>query len=105
MSKSIFKQEKTLIELDTAGLNPATVRQLKSFINMMTHVLSTDQEGEYFDGSAEAIRLCASLIKQARFVDEASFNSSIPYEEQALEYSLDVLAEHVANSKVVTYDC
>ena len=105
MGKTTFKKSTTMIELDTHGLNPQTIRQLKSFINMITHVLTTDNEGEYFDGSAEAIRLCASLIKQARFVDEASFKSSIPYEEQALEYSLDVLAEHIAKSKVISYDC
>lgn len=103
MAISNVKNEKVFIEVETTELSSAHLRILKTLNKMLTHVLTTDDEGEYFDGSAEAMRLCASLIKQARFIEDAR-NGKIPYAEQALEYSIDVLQEHMSSSKVINYD-
>ncbi|MCP4914224.1 MAG: hypothetical protein GY909_14015 [Oligoflexia bacterium] len=96
--------EKVFIEIETTELSSAHVRILKTLNKMLVHVMTTDEEGEYFDGSAEAMRMCASLIKQARFIQEVE-DSSIPYDEQALEYSIDLLQDQMNAAKVVTYDC
>lgn len=96
-------EKKDQIEIDTTELSEANKRLLKSLNNLLVHVLSTDTEQEYFDGSAEAIRIAASLIKQAKFV-EGFKADNIPYGEQVLEYSLDILQEHIEGSKVVSYD-
>ena len=95
--------KKVTIEIDSTELSSAHVRMLKTLNSLITHVLVTDEEGEYFDGSAEAIRMCAALIKQARFIEGVKGNE-IPYADQALEFSIDVLHEHINSSRVVTYD-
>ena len=49
------------------------------------------------------MRLCASLIKHANFIDDMS-ESNIPYAQQALEFSIDILQDQVSTSKVINYD-
>lgn len=98
------KNQMIKIEIDGSELTPQQVRLIKSLNTMLTHVLVTENEEEYFEGSAEFMRMCAALIKQARFTEELKDQSNIPYAQQALEYSVDVLQEYVTASKVVTYD-
>lgn len=98
------KDQMIKIEIDGSELTPQQVRLIKSLNTMLAHVMVTENEEEYFEGSAEFMRMCASLIKQARFTEELKDQSSIPYAQQALEYSVDVLQEYVTASKVVTYD-
>ncbi|MAE59429.1 MAG: hypothetical protein CME69_11145 [Halobacteriovorax sp.] len=97
------RRNKIYIEVDATELTDAQVRLLKSVNAMMEHVLTTDEESEFFEASAEAMRMCASLIKQAHFAHDLEIDG-IPYAEQALEYSMDILNEHMTNSKVVQYD-
>ena len=105
MSAQTSTQAKMVkIEIDGSELTPQQLRLIKSLNTMLTHVLLTENEEEYFEGSAEFMRMCAALIKQARFTEELKDQSDIPYAQQALEYSVDVLQEYVTASKVVTYD-
>lgn len=99
----IGKAKKVLIEIDSTHLNAAQVRLLKSINSMIAQVLTTEEEADFFEGSAEVMRMCAALIKQAHFADDLKI-SGIPYADQAIEYSMDVLTEHLTNSKVVHYD-
>ena len=103
-AQTSLKEQLIKIEIDGSELTPQQVRLIKSLNTMLTHVLLTESEEEYFEGSAEFMRMCAALIKQARFTEELKDQSNIPYAQQALEYSVDVLQEYVAASKVVTYD-
>ena len=103
-AQTTLKEQLIKIEIDGSELTPQQVRLIKSLNTMLTHVLLTESEEEYFEGSAEFMRMCAALIKQARFTEELKDQSNIPYAQQALEYSVDVLQEYVAASKVVTYD-
>ena len=98
------KETKVRIEIDASELTPQQIRLLKSLNAMISHVLITENEEEYFEGSAEFMRMCAALIKQAHFTENLKGAGNIPYSQQALEYSMDVLQEYVTNSKVVTYD-
>ena len=91
------------IEIDTTEMTQAQVRMLKTLNAVLSHVLVTENESEFFENSAEAMRICASLLKKANFTSDMVAND-IPYAEQVLEYSLDVLQEHITNSKVVSYD-
>lgn len=92
------------IEIDGSELTPNQVRLIRSLNTMLAHVILTDNEEEYFEGSAEFMRMCAALIKQAKFTEALKDQSNIPYAQQALEYSMDVLQEYVTASKVVAYD-
>lgn len=103
MAHNSTLKEKLFIEVDASELTPAQVRIMKTLNTLVSHVLTTENETEYFDGSAEVMRMCASLIKQARFIDEEKL-ASIPYAEQALEFSVDVLQDHITNMKVTNYD-
>ena len=96
-------KEKVFIEIDASELTPAHKRILKTLNTLLQQVLTTESEGEYFEGSAEIMRQCASLIKQARFIDNEKL-SSTPYAEQAIEFSMDILQEHISNTRVINYD-
>lgn len=105
MSAQTSLKERTIrIEIDGSELTPNQVRLIRSLNTMLAHVMLTENEEEYFEGSAEFMRMCAALIKQAHFTENLKDQSNIPYAQQALEYSMDVLLEYVAASKVVTYD-
>lgn len=103
-AQASLKDKMIRIEMDGSELTPAQIRLIKSLNAMLAHVLVTDDEEEYFEGSAEFMRMCASLIKQAQFTENLKGQGNIPYAQQALEYSMDVLQEYVTKSKVVTYD-
>ncbi len=103
-AQTSLKDSMIKIEIDGSELTPQQVRLIKSLNTMLSHVLLTESEEEYFEGSAEFMRMCAALIKQARFTEELKDQTNIPYAQQALEYSVDVLQEYVTASKVVTYD-
>lgn len=103
-AQTTLKDRLIRIEIDGSELTPNQVRLIRSLNTMLAHVMLTENEDEYFEGSAEFMRMCAALIKQARFTENLKDSSNIPYAQQALEYSMDVLQEYVTNSKVVTYD-
>jgi hypothetical protein len=97
--------DKTLtIEIDTTNLDASQIRLIKSMSILIPQVLKTASEQEFFDGSAEFMRLCASIIKQTKFSESQKKLSDIPYANQALEYSIDILEEHMQKASVVTYD-
>jgi hypothetical protein len=100
--KATTEDETLKLEIDTKGMNPTQVRLLKSWNTLMAHVLLTHQEDEFFDGSAEVIRICAALVKQSNFASLTK--SEIPYAEQVLQYSMEILQEHMEEEKVVSYD-
>lgn len=97
------KKEKLYIEIDATELSAAQMRAIKTLNMLLSHALTTESEGEFFDSSAEAMRVCASLIKQANFVDEMH-ESEIPYAQQVLEFSMDVLQDQMSSAKVINYD-
>ena len=103
-AQTTLKERMIKIEIDGSELTPQQIRLIRSINTMLAHVLVTENEEEYFEGSAEFMRMCAALIKQAHFTENLKGVNNIPYAQQALEYSMDVLQEYVTNSKVVTYD-
>ena len=92
-AQTTLKEQMIKIEIDGSELTPQQVRLIRSLNTMLAHVLLTESEEEYFEGSAEFMRMCAALIKQARFTEELKDQSNIPYAQPALEYSVDVLQE------------
>lgn len=103
-AQTSLKERMIKIEIDGSELTPQQVRLIRSINTMLAHVLVTENEEEYFEGSAEFMRMCAALIKQAHFTENLKGVNNIPYAQQALEYSMDVLNEYITNSKVVNYD-
>lgn len=98
-------REKTLnFSFNTEELSPAQVRLIKMLMSHLMNTITTDEEVEFFEGSAEVMKICASLIQNSNFTERFKKVSKIPYAEQALEYSVDSLQEHMQNSKVKNYD-
>ncbi len=91
------------IEIDTNELKPQQVRLLKTINALLTHVVKTDEEPEFFEASAELMRQIASLIKQSNFV-EATGEDPVEYAVQALEYSIDHLADMIHGDDVISFD-
>ncbi len=104
MKWNASKKKSEMIEFDASELTPAQKRLVRSLNIVLKEILTTSDEGKFFDGSAEFMRMCASLIQQTKFSNELKEGSEIPYANQALEYSVEILHEHIAMSKVVTYD-
>ena len=103
----IFKKDQKNnmeIELDTSNLSQEKVRLIKTIISEMTKTLTSDHEKKFFTHSAEFMRLCACVIQKSRFVQVNESVSSIPFNQQAIEYSIDVLQEYLEQEKVVHYD-
>lgn len=103
----IFKKDQKNnmeIELDTSNLSQEKVRLIKTIISEMTKTLTSDNEKKFFTHSAEFMRLCACVIQKSRFVQVNESVSSIPFNQQAIEYSIDVLQEYLEQEKVVHYD-
>lgn len=92
------------MELETEFMAPNQIRLLRQVNHILMQLATTDDEEAFFRSSAEALRLCASMIKQSNFAGKLEDAEEIPYGDQALEYSLDSLNEHILKSKVVTFD-
>ena len=102
-----IKQEgnKVTVEVNTERLSPNQVRLIKSINAMLAQVVTTEDEGVFFESSAELMRMCASIIQQSRFAETLIHMDNVPYAEQALEYSLEVLQDYMSASNVISYDC
>ena len=100
----VHRKKEGVLEIDIKGWGEAQIRLVKSLNTLLKSVAASQNEVEFFEASAEALRACASLIKQSQFPENEGLSGGIPYAEQALEYSIDTLQEYVSSSKVVRYD-
>ena len=99
----MFKQKnhQTIsLKIDTKSLSPDQIRLLNALYHSIYQTVIAKNEQEYFTESAESLRMCAALIKQSNF----GLDQDIPYSQQALEYSLEILQEYLDASKLITYD-
>lgn len=104
-TKPEAKKQKLVIELSVDQMHPGQVRLIRSINTVLGHLATTCEEADFFEQSAELMRLCASLIQQTNFtMGEQKKKSPIAYGDQALEYSIDTLQEQIHMAKVVTYD-
>lgn len=95
------KEKEVTMKMDTDGLTTVQVRLIKSIHALMANVLASDEEGEYFDASAELLKKTAELIKHANFAVE---NNNMSYGDQAVEFSVDTLNESMDENKVHNLD-
>lgn len=102
MSEIKSEGNKIIINFDESKLSPAQVRLIKSLNALLLQNMTTQNESEFFDTCAEMMRVCAGMINQSTFPKEAE--GEIPYAKQAIEYSIDILQEHVEENTVVRYD-
>ncbi|MEX0799494.1 MAG: hypothetical protein WEB87_06720 [Bacteriovoracaceae bacterium] len=104
MDKKTKKTQSFSITLEGSELSAQQKRLLKTVSNLLAHVMTTDDEGEYFDSSSELMKLVAGAIKQANFTSIWREDENIPYSTQALEFCLDNLNDEIYSDKIVRYD-
>lgn len=106
------------LSINTKNLNEAQIRVIRMLNSILLELLNSNNEAQFFEKSAELMRLSAMAIKQSNFnslhshVEHSSAMSSdgpkIPYAEQALEFSIDNLFEIFSglgvSNKIVTFD-
>ena len=91
-------KEKLNLEFTTQPLIAAQNRALKSLVHSLETVINAQEEKEFFEGSAEAVKFLAFLITQSNFGKENQLS------HQALEYGLDKLGEILETSIVLHVD-
>jgi len=95
--QSLSKKEMELIlKMDTETMSPTQIRLVKSIHALLAHVLSSEEEGEYFETSAELMKKTADLIKQSAF---AVSHKNMSYGDQAVEFAVDTLNEALEENK------
>jgi hypothetical protein len=92
------------IEVDSLEMSEQQMRLVKSINSLLSHVMTTDDESEYFNSSSELMRLVATAIKKSNFADGYGENADIPYGNQVLEFCVDKLSDQVYEDDVMKYD-
>ena len=95
------KEKELLMKIDTEALSASQLRLVKTIHALMANVLTCDEEGEYFEASAELLKKAAELIKTAQFAQE---NKAMSYGDQAVEFSVDTLNEAIEEDKLKNFD-
>lgn len=98
------KLQELNITVDTQEMSESQKRLLKSVTTLLAHVMTTDEESEYFESSSEVMKLLAGAIKQSNFTSIWRENKDIPYATQALEFCLDHLNDEIHSDDIVRYD-
>ncbi len=92
MNKVVAPQStELLLKVETHDLTPMQVRLLRHAHTLLVHVISAEDEAEYFEASAQLMKQAVQLIKHSNFPENRG--NAIPYGEQAIEYALEVLSE------------
>ena len=89
------------MKLHTEGLTTTQVRLVKSIHALLANVVSSEDESEYFESSAELLRKTAELIKHSNFALE---NKGMSYGDQAVEFAVDTLNESMDGNKIQNLD-
>jgi hypothetical protein len=95
------KNNELLITLNVEELTPTQVRLIKSVNSLMAHVLIAEEEGEYFEASAELLKKAAELIKHSSFAVD---NKGMNYGDQSVEFAVDFLNESIAENPLRNMD-
>ena len=100
---TIVKHDDSTLHIDCSGLPESTVRLIRSLNGLLTTILVTESEKEFFDGSAELLRGCAMIVKKAKFAKKKT-SVNIAYSEQAIEFAIEQLLERIEQAKIMQYD-
>lgn len=95
------KEKELLLKVNTEGLSAVQVRLIKTVHALLCNVLTSDEEAEYFEGSAELLKKAAELIKASQFALE---HPEMSYGSQAVEFSVDSLNEALEEDKLQNFD-
>ena len=90
-----------LLKINVEDLTPTQVRLIKNVTGLLTSVLTSEEENEYFEMSSELMKKVAETIKHADF---ANNNKKMSYGTQAVEFAVDFLNETLEQNKLHNID-
>ncbi len=96
-----LNKNELLLKLNVEEMNPTQIRLLKNITSLLTNVVSSDEEAEFFDTSSELFKKVAELVKHSQFAES---NRKINYGEQAIEYSIENLNETLVTRNLHNID-
>ena len=86
------KEKELTMKLNVEGLTPTQIRLIKSIHSLLANVVSSEDEAEYFEMSAELMKKAAEVIKNSQF---ALDHKEMAYGNQAVEFAVDSLNEQM----------
>ena len=104
MSSNKLDFKELILKCNTAEMNPAQIRLIKSIHSMLSTVLTTENEEEYFETSKNLMMLVSNVIEKSNFATVFTTGEKIPYAKQALEFSLDFVSEEIYSGNVSKHD-
>lgn len=99
--QDVRTNKELLIRINVEEMTPTQIRLIKNVTSLLTSVLSSDEESEYFELSSELLRKAAELIKHSDF---ANLNSDMSYGDQAVEFAIDFINESLELNKMHNID-
>lgn len=97
-------ESSTSLSADHPGLDKVQLRLLRSLQQLLPHLMTTEDENEFFESGRELLKLFALSLNQSNFEKKASRNKKFSYATQALEFALDHLEEDLKNSQTLILD-
>jgi hypothetical protein len=100
--ESLAKKDKELfLKMETEGLSSTQIRLIKNIHSLLAAVVTSEEEGEYFEASAELVKKAAELIKHSNF---PITHKNISYGDQAVEFAIDSVNESMNENKMNNFD-
>lgn len=100
--ESLAKKDKELfLKMETEGLSSTQIRLIKNIHSLLAAVVTSEEEGEYFEASAELVKKAAELIKHSNF---PITHKNISYGDQAVEFAIDSVNESMNENKINNFD-
>jgi hypothetical protein len=105
MRQELIKLANDLTEISTdTTLAPQQIRLIKTCIVSMIELSNTENEDEFFTMAKDLFQGLAAIMKHSHFQNSAGKANRIPYAEQAIELSIEILSDELYNRKLKKYD-
>jgi hypothetical protein len=98
------KEQNVVVNIDSSELKAHQVRLIKTVNSLISTLMTTDNEEEFFETTSELVKMVASAVKRSNFSEEFCKGEKIPYAEQALEFALDHLNDEIHNGDFLRFD-
>ena len=103
MKQDLLKLADALTETKTQ-LSPQQIRLVKSTLVALIELSHTNEEEAFFNLSKELFQTLAGIMKHSHFHNTHSVANRIPYAEQAIELSIEILSDDLYSQKLKKYD-
>jgi len=105
MRQELLKLANDLTEVSTQNeLAPQQSRLIKTCIIAMLELSQTHNEDDFFNTAKDLFQNLAAIMKHSHFQTTTGKTNRIPYAEQAIELSIEILSDELYTKKLKKYD-